>query len=319
MITVSFAAHRPETISLGYAEMLRNDVIILEEPSQHGFTRMLDNAISISEYFLDSDIEYPEYGRSMARVLQKLHRKGKKIYQVEPYLDRLYQIHEHFAHGKTPDDIMRDSKLAPVYRAEKKATACLIQYYQKSVKGPFDELVDSLINFARADAHRIALRDQLRAMRIAEMWSAELSKSEIYVESGYIHFGLFKSIRRLLASQVRIQPFYVLEQVVRPLLGKKQVLGPGDLLTLLFMFKKNISVDIARLLAVRSLIYIKLLTKDEIIPENENDFPHTYDEIRALKMVNNLDMEDCHELFRRIHFQNPGKCVQMVKAYLMSG
>jgi len=105
---------------------------------------------------------------------------------------------------------MRDNKLAPVYKAEKKATSSLIQYYQKSVegspceipkrrqrkcisRGSFGELLDSVINFARADAHRIALRDQLRAMRIAELWAAELSKSKIYVESGYIHFGLFKA------------------------------------------------------------------------------------------------------------------------------
>jgi len=79
MITVSFASHRPETISLAYAEMVKNDVIILEEPSHPDFARMLDKAISISEYFIDSDIEYPEHGKSMPGSSVNSMVKGKEF------------------------------------------------------------------------------------------------------------------------------------------------------------------------------------------------------------------------------------------------
>ena len=50
-----------------------------------------------------------------------------------------------------------------MYRAEHVATKALIDFYRASGRGKFDTTVDAVKRFARADARRFALRDQMRA------------------------------------------------------------------------------------------------------------------------------------------------------------
>ena len=57
----------------------------------------------------------------------------------------------------------------------------------------------------------------------------------IYVEAGEIHASLIPELRKQLNREWRIQPLFLMEPVVRPLTGRKRILGPGDLLTLLYM------------------------------------------------------------------------------------
>ncbi|MBW2170806.1 MAG: hypothetical protein JRF69_02305 [Deltaproteobacteria bacterium] len=52
-------------------------------------------------------------------------------------------------------------------------------------------------------------------------------------------------------------------------------------------------------MSARSLIYIKLLQKDELIP-GESDAPHGEDEVSVNRVVDRLSIEDCSILFDRI-------------------
>jgi hypothetical protein len=59
-ITIGFSIHRPEIIPLTADLMRRHEVIFLEEPPAPGFRRMLQGALSIEDYLLPVDVEYPE-------------------------------------------------------------------------------------------------------------------------------------------------------------------------------------------------------------------------------------------------------------------
>ena len=77
---------------------------------------------------MEVDIEFPEFDRLMCNEARKLHQKGKKLLQIEPYLERLLNIHEHFAQGMTPVDVLNMADLKAVYLAEKAATGALNQF-----------------------------------------------------------------------------------------------------------------------------------------------------------------------------------------------
>ena len=94
--TIAFANHRPETVDAAKRLMVRHDAIILEEPRDDRFHRMLSWELSIDSYLMRLDLEYPEFSRRMSATLRELHAAGKEIYQVEPFLEKLLEIHEIF-------------------------------------------------------------------------------------------------------------------------------------------------------------------------------------------------------------------------------
>lgn len=111
-VTVAFSTHRPETIPLTAASAARYEAIVLEEPPDPRLDAMLDGRLGIEEYLLPLDLEYPEYSRAMCTLLRDLHREGKRIYQVEPFLEVLIEIHERFAAGETPASVSNPHRAA---------------------------------------------------------------------------------------------------------------------------------------------------------------------------------------------------------------
>ena len=323
MITIAFATHRPETLLLARNEILHADLVILEEPFNPDFIKVLKKEIPVSQYLASADIEYHEYGKRLIELLQGLYFRGKSILQVEPYLESLLKIQMKFAEGETVQQVTSDPLLAEVYEVERKATGALIRFYKESVKGNFYRVIDSVIDFARSDAARIVLRDRLRAERLSQVIKPLPDDVRVYVEAGYIHMALFVYLVRLMRGRSVIKPLYVMRDVVRSSIRGKLVLSPGDRLTLGFVFKGKFPHEKQALLAARSILYVKLIEKEELIPEGDFDFPHTMDEINTLKMIAKLDMEDCRTLFENIRSieQTSGrlgvhKCRRLVEEYL---
>jgi hypothetical protein len=172
------------------AQMRESDTIILEEPHTPGFTEMLRGEMAIEAYLLQVDASFPLFAKSLCVELRQLFAQGKHIVQVEPYLDSLVQIHELFANDKTPEYVLSLDGLRDVYLAEKEATGALITFYGMSMKDDFRAVIDSVKAFAQKDAHRIRMRDVMRAAAIAELTA---SGQRLFVESGYIHYGLYRS------------------------------------------------------------------------------------------------------------------------------
>ncbi|HYR02886.1 MAG TPA: hypothetical protein VES58_06040, partial [Syntrophobacteria bacterium] len=296
MITIGFSSHHVEALPFAREQMERHQTIILEEPPSPGFAQMLEGTMPLDDYLLELDSGFPEFDRRMHQLLIEFHRQGKRILQMEPYLERLLQIHELFADGTTPDAVLGMTELRDVYLAENHATGALLGFYALSMKAPFEEMVEGVKRFARADAMRLVLRERLRARAIVELVRPGDST---YVEAGYIHYPLYRFLRQELGRREKIGVVFLLEPVVRKLGGKRRNLGPGDILTLHYAFHNTIPAERANLLAARSLIYIKLINKEELLPR-ESEVPHSEDEVMVNRLVESLDLPQCRDLFDRI-------------------
>ena len=96
-ITVGFSIHRPEMVPPTLELMMQHDAIFLEEPETPGFYEMLRGRMSVEEYLLQADVEYPIFSREMCRNLQHLVHAGKRFFQVEPFLSHLIAAGATFA------------------------------------------------------------------------------------------------------------------------------------------------------------------------------------------------------------------------------
>jgi phage anti-repressor protein len=223
-----------------------------------------------------------------------LHKENAFV-QVEPYLDCLVQIHELFADGKTPEYVLSLDGLRDVYLAEKEATGALITFYALSMKEDFRAVIDAVKIFAQKDADRIRMRDVMRAAAIAELAA---TGQRLFVEAGYIHYGLYHFLSKQIGQHLRVQSVFLLQPIVDMLQAKRRNIGPGDVLTLLYVLHESIDADRADLLAARSLIAVQLVAKEELQPDHT--FPHCEDDAMVNALVSALDYEQCRQLYQRI-------------------
>jgi len=292
--------------------MRRHDAVFLEEPPAPGFDRMIRGKLSVDDYLLTIDVEYPRFNREMCRLLRELHAEGKKLHQVEPFIESLVHIHEFFADGRRPDDLSRDSIHFHVYRAERAATGALLAYYQTVAAGSFENSIEAVIRFARADAARFRLRDSLRAQALASLIHEHPSS---YVEAGLIHYHLWRLLRERLRARARVQPVFLADAALQALGESGPIFGPGDQLTLLYIFHPAISQpDREKLLAARSMIYSKILEKQEM-GDDEQPFPHLRDELACIRAVRKLSIDDCRSLFPRVRRAGSPEARRLVAAF----
>jgi len=311
MVTIGFSPHHAEVLPFARQHMAHHKTIVLEEPPSGHFIDMLEERISIDEYVMEGEPEFPKFERLLCAMLRELHGEGRRIVQVEPYLQSLLHIHELFAEGKTPEDILRNPRLKDVYVAEKRATGALLHYYNQCLHAPFEGVVDAVKVFARSDAARLKLRERLRSEAIKALVS---NNGDIYVEAGYIHYPLYLYLKHMLGGGHKVRVVYLLTPVIRRLHGVRRNLGPGDVLTLYYALHGDVPKDLADLLAARSLIYIKLLNKEELLP-GTSEAPHAEDIVRVNRIVDTLCIDDCRKLFDHIRLAKREQALGFVEAY----
>lgn len=313
-ITIGFSIHRPEIIPPTADLMRRHEVIFMEEPSTPGFRRMLQDTLSIDDYLLPIDAEYPEFSRRICRLLRELYQKGKKIIQIEPFLENLLDIHDFFSQGHSPGELKPESIQYQVYLAERKATKALVDYYETVMSAPFEVTVKAIIGFARYDAARFRLRDNLRARALARHIKKYTS---VFIEAGTIHYLLWQMLRQRLPKQDQVKPVFITHKALRALGKKGHLYGPGDRLTLTYIFHPNIkSTPQQELLAARSLIYTKLIEKEELSADCKT-FPHIRNELACIRTANLLNWSDCDRLFALIRRVKTANARQIVDDYLI--
>jgi hypothetical protein len=313
-ITIGFSIHRPEVIGITADLMCRHDVICLEEPPASGLKQMLEGALSIDDYLLPAEVEYPEFSRRMCRLLRDLYQKGKKIIQVEPFLEHLLAIHTFFSQGYGPEELKPESVQHQVYRAERDATKALLDYYQIVMNGSFKTAIQAIIRFARCDAARFRLRDSLRAQALA----AELNKgSSVFIEAGVIHLALYHLLKKRLPQSLQLKPLFLARKALKILGVKGHLFGPGDQLTLTYIFHpKTHGTFREELFAARSLIYSKLIEKEEVSVDLKT-FPHIRNELACIRTVKLLALKDCERLFPLIRRIKSEHARQLVDDYLV--
>jgi hypothetical protein len=293
--------------------MRKHDVIILEDPPVAEFNRMLCRDLSVDEYLLTLDVEYPEFSRRLCHTLRNLHRNGKVILQVEPFIENLLEIHDFFSRDHGPDELDKTSIQYPVYVAERDATQALLSYYKTVINGSFDETVTAIRQFARVDAARFRLRDSMRARELA---SVVKKYSSSFVEAGVMHYPLKRLLRRLVPDQVQIQSIFLAKDALKQIGESGHLFGPGDQLTLKYIFHPNMTPAAREdLLAARSIIYSKIVEKDEL-DEDRRRFPHLRDELACIRIVNQISLDDCRRLFPLVHRAKSRDARQIVSEYL---
>ena len=312
LIIIGFSSHRLEVLPYEQKEMRRSDAIVLEEAPAPGFLDVLAKQSDLEAYMENQDKEFPAFSRRQIEQLQGLYQIRKTVYQIEPYLERVIEIHELLAQGASPREVMDRPRLRTVYETEKLADGLLLKFYASSFTAPFSRVVAAVREFARADAARLRLRDTLRAEAIVPLVE---SFSRIYVEAGYIHLFLVKALRGRLFGKARLRPVFLMAPLVLPELGVPQPLGPGDLLTLSHIFQSDVSVESEELLAARSLIYIQLLQKTEMAPDSILT-PHLADEVNAHRLIMQLSWNDCAALYPEIKHAAPEKALHEVQRHL---
>jgi hypothetical protein len=315
-ITVGLSAHRVETLTAAEQVMTGHRVVALEEPPTAGFAAMLAGRSSVGEHLDRLVPEFPEYSRHQCTMLRKLHRQGMEIVQVEPFMAELEAIHDVFDGGGRPGDLESDPLRWRVYQAEKKWTGALLTYYAASGGGDFHRVVDAVVSFAHADAERGRLRDTMRADRLAALVTVE---GGVYAEAGHVHADLIGLLRRRLPAGVPVRPRWLMARVVLELSGRSLLLAPGDRLTLACARKRPLDPDVAGLLAARSLIQVAMSVKEELLPTEDNPFPHTVDDVRTCQLVGSLTYEDCRNLYPTVRSLHPTESRAVVERYLSFG
>ena len=312
-ITLGLSVHRPEMIPYMADWMRRHDAIFLEEPPAAGFAQMLTGELAVNDYLRELDVEYPAFSRNLCYLLQELKAEGMKIFQIEPFLEILLNIHEYFAEGHRPEELNKSSVQYPVYLAERNATGALLAYYQIVMSGSFEASIEAIKQFARLDAARFRLRDSLRAQALAPLIKEYPST---FIEAGVIHYPLWRLLRRRVPPYHRVQLIFIADAALHTLGKKGHLFGPGDLLTLMYIFHPTVAQPKREaLLAARSLIYSKLVAKEEST-EDLNSLPHLRDELACIQIARRLSTDDCRRLFPVVRRATSSDARQIVAEYL---
>lgn len=310
--TLAFSTHRLETLPYAHSEMARHQAIVLEEPPLPVFPLVLQGQAAVDDYLLALEAEFPEFSRQQLAILQDLRRQGHTILQSEPYLERLLEIHELFAQGATPEDVRRQERLREVYEREREATGALLRFYEISLRAPFPAVVAAVQEFARRDAARFRLRDELRARELAGLAGRFAT---IYVEAGYLHLALPGFLQQLLGERGQVRSRFLLGPVARQRVDRPYLLGPGDVLTLAYIFQRPLAAETARLLAARSLIYIKVLGKEEL-SASWSATPHLDEELQLNALIRQLSYADCERLYLLVRRASLPQARALLTAYL---
>jgi hypothetical protein len=310
-MTIAYANHRPETLPLSKPIMEAHEQIILEEPPHPLFAEMVGGKISTDEYLFDQDIEYPAFSHQQCDLLRCLYKAEKGLLQIEPYLDYLIEVQDFFAGGSGPDDLDRSTLHYQVYLSEKEATRALIEYYQAVRGEDFALLIESIKQFALADAARFELRDRLRAQAVVSRLDGHHS---ICVEAGPMHLLLFHHLRRLMPPGWSIRPVFVEHQGLQALGLKTGLYGPGDKLTVHYLFNRRLPRELEDLLCARTLVFMKIVRKEEFA-DQQGPYPHLRDEGRAMALVNRLSFSQCRKLFMEIRDKSEQEAFTLVSAH----
>lgn len=311
-LTITYANHRPETLPLCQPLLEEHQRIILEEPPHPLFPQMIRGQVSLEDYLLDQDIEYPAFSQQQCLMLQDFFDGGIELLQVEPFVEHLIQVQDFFAEGSGPENLDRSTVHYQVYLREKEATRTLLDYYQAVRGDDFYQIIESVKSFAWADARRFALRDQLRAQAIVLNLKDQLPTC---VEAGPMHLLLYHNLRTLVPPGWSLKPVFVEHLGLKQLGVTSGLYGPGDQLTVHYLFKHQLEAELADLLCARTLVFMKIVRKNEYSGQI-GPFPHLHDEARAAALVNQLSFEQCRRLFWKIRDRSVEAAASLVRKHI---
>ena len=304
-ITVLLTEHRIEHLPIFEKYAREHELIILEEPYPDLVDQVLRGALALEKYV---EIVYTEFSKFLIKqyeILKKLWHEGKIIYASEPYLAQLVKIYRIIELKQDIRSVLdRDKLLKYVHNVENVVSERLLEYYNAVANIDFEESVNALLKFAKADAYRILARDVMRAVHIKSLLDRKFSSEgieNVLIEAGVIHRILVKVLNIHFDNCVNVVNSK--ELLARQCLGLSidiDKMHPGYLLTYIYLGIEEPPKDTdIELLAARCIVYNILITKSEQEPTEQEPCPHLLEEYRILRFVNKLDYEHCKKLFER--------------------
>ncbi len=287
---IVFVSHRIELLPLFEEFAGKYSTIVLEEPRSE-LRELLEGKMSIDEYVKWLDTPFPLFTRYEAELILRLCSAGKKILQIEPYLEVIEGMHYAIERGEF-ESYIKNERVKAVREMEKRATGAHLRYQEVFMQHNFDRLVEATIAFAKADAERFRMRDYMRARALSNL-------NDALVEAGQMHVVLPEYLRRMGVEAETIN----LSEIAARRCGVEPAQNPGTMLTMNYILGEKIDADREKLLAAQALVYISLIKKEEMLPTSENPFPHLIDEIKVAKFAGSLSYEDCKKVFERIWFK----------------
>lgn len=291
LLTIAFGPHRVEMLGLMEKQLKRHQVLILEEPPHPDFYQVLRRKASIRNYLATGNFGFPRYILRAYRLYQQLYTaQGISFFQADPYL----AVAKNLAEGQTP----RTKYEQAVWQREHEAADSLLRYYAAAASQNFEAMVRTVKLFARSDARRIRLREEMRSEAILGILKE--TSGDVYVEAGYIHLILYPLLKKAVPPEVKPKVLFLLNEVIRQLtdLPWRQPLSPGDVLTLRYVHGKPEGPGDS-LLAAQSLVYVHLVSKEEKLPTPADPYPHLREELALCKWVRRLTYQECASFFRR--------------------
>lgn len=152
----------------------------------------------------------------------------------------------------------------------------------------------------------------MRADAIVEVL---MHQGAYYIEAGQIHYPLWQELKRRLPVHYPLNIKFLMADAVHEMGYRGHLYGPGDLLTLLYLFQPNRNYREDDKLAARALIYSKLIIKEELV-ETTVPYSHTRDEVDIAATVQHLSLEDCCRLFPLIRWAPTDTAKDLVRHYL---
>ena len=113
-----------------------------------------------------------------------------------------------------------------------------------------------------------------------------------------MHYALYPMLKKQMPKPVQLSPVFLAHEALKTLgVNERHLFGPGDQLTLMYLFHPNIKGTLKEaLLAARALIYTKLIEKEEMSVDLKT-FPHVRNELDCIRTVKALTLNDCQRLF----------------------
>ena len=93
--------------------------------------------------------------------------------------------------------------------------------------------------------------------------------------------------------------------------NRGKIFSPGDHLTLMYIFGRKVRRATWQLLCAQSLIYTKIIKKEEIAGD-DIQYPHKENEAATIGAVRRLSIEDCRMLFQRIRRLSSEQAAEVV-------
>ena len=114
----------------------------------------------------------------------------------------------------------------------------------------------------------------------------------------------------------QVQVMHLADEALKTMGDKGHLYGPGDQLTLLYVFHPNLAETRRKaLLAARSIIYSKISEKEELTDDLDG-FPHLRDELACIRTTQQLGLDDCRRLFPLVRRAKSSDARQLVAQHL---